>query len=243
MPKKKLKLGEKKVLNLPSVRLPIKPLTLTELDKSISRRVHAINKEFKKGFDFVKKHEKSVTFFGSARTKKGDPNYKTAEKLAARLAALDYAIVTGGGPGIMEAANKGAKEVGGHSLGLNIRLPKEQVRNPYQTESEDFYYFFIRKVCLTYSAEAFIYFPGGFGTLDEFFEIITLVQTNKIRKVPIILVGKKYWKDFAKLLEKKLSKEAKYIDKSDLDLFKICDDLDEVVEIVKKVKVLRGDGN
>jgi uncharacterized protein (TIGR00730 family) len=132
----------------------------------------------------------------------------------------------------MEAGNRGAHEAGGESLGLTIKLPMEQVTNPFLTEHLDFNYFFSRKVCMTFSAEAFVYFPGGFGTLDELFEILTLVQTGKIPKTPIILFGKKFWKNLDKFIKKNLLKSEK-IDKVDLNLYTITDDINEVLEIIK----------
>jgi len=213
------------------------PLTLSKINEDIEKRIEKISDEFTKGFDFIKNCNGSVTFFGSARTKEGDEDYERARTLGKRIAEeLKYTIFTGGGPGIMEAANRGAYEAGGKSVGFTINLPMEQVTNKYLTDHLGFYYFFSRKVCLTYSAEAFVYFPGGFGTYDELFEILTLVQTNKIEKVPIILVGNGYWGKFKKHLEDNILKERK-IDKDDLDLFTITDDLDEVIEIIKNTSI------
>lgn len=226
---------------MPSVKLPIKPLTPHELDEHIQRKIHRINKELQKGFDFIKSYDKSVTIFGSTRLKRSSPLYTKAVSLSEKLSRLGYAIVTGGGPGIMQAANEGAYKVGGKSLGLNIQLPREQVANPYQTDSAEFYYFFIRKLCLTFSAEAFIYFPGGYGTMDEFFEILTLVQTNKIRRVPIILFGSKFWQDFDDLFTKKMFKQFGTVNRKELKLYHVCDDENEVIRIIKKVPVVRGD--
>lgn len=212
---------------------PKKPLTLKELNENIENRIEKIEDEFEKGFNFIKNCPSSVTFFGSARTKENDPEYKTCQELAFKISKeLNYAIVTGGGPGIMEAANRGAYESKGKSVGFTIKLPMEQVTNKYLTDHVDFHYFFSRKVCLTFSAEAFVYFPGGFGTYDELFEILTLVQTKKIEATPIILFGKKYWKGFFKFVNKNLLGKDK-IDKEDMDLFVITDSIDEAVEIIK----------
>jgi uncharacterized protein (TIGR00730 family) len=213
--------------------LPEEPLTLKELNEQIKNRVDHIKDEFTQGFDFLKTCEKSVTFFGSARIKEGDKDYEQARKLAGRIASeLDYAIVTGGGPGIMEAANRGAYEADRKSIGLTIYLPMEQKTNPYLSAHLGFHYFFVRKVCLTYAAEAYIYFPGGFGTMDEFFEILTLVQTNKIEEVPIILFGSEYWKPLEEYIKEKLLKHKK-VDAKDLELYTITDDEEEVLEIIK----------
>jgi len=225
----------KRVLNLPSFKLPIKPLTPSQLDADIRSRIFRIDRELVRGFDFIKSNARSVTFFGSARMKKSDPYYKKATRLAQLLSQSGFAVVTGGGPGVMEAANLGAFLQGGKSLGLSIKLPNEQVTNPYVTDYTEFYYFFTRKVCLTYSAEAFIYFPGGFGTFDEFFEILTLVQTKKVIRVPIILVGKEYWEPFVHHIKTVMCDRYKMISRSDLKLFRVMDDEEKIVDILKRV--------
>lgn len=227
----------KRVVNLPSVKLPIKPLTMPEIEEDINQRLEKIETEFRKGFDFIKTHSKSVTFFGSARLKEDDPYYKKAESIAKKVADLGYAVLTGGGPGVMEAANKGALEAYGQSLGLTIELPHEQNVNPFVTDYCNFYYFFIRKVCLTFSAEAYIYFPGGFGTLDEFFEIATLVQTKKIEKVPIILVGNDFWKPLDSYIKKELLSKYKTVGKSDTKLYQILEDEKKIINIIKRAPV------
>lgn len=163
--------------------------------------------EFEKAFKILKKYPARVTFFGSARTPENDPLYKKAEETAALLASEGYAIVSGGGGGIMEAANKGAKSAGGFAIGFNIVLPHEQKLNPYTTEHLAFHYFFTRKVMMTFYAHAFVFFPGGFGTLDELFEVITLIQTHKMPRVPIILVGSHYWNDLDGFIKKHLLNE------------------------------------
>lgn len=212
---------------------PKKPLTLKELNEEVENRLERITEEFSKGLDFIKNCTSSVTFFGSARTKEDDLDYQKCREIAKRVAKeLKYCVVTGGGPGIMEAANRGAYEVGGRSVGFTINLPSEQVTNKYLTDHLGFYYFFSRKVCLSYSAEAFVYFPGGFGTYDELFELMTLVQTKKIEKVPIILVGVEYWTKFIDYLKENLLDKEK-IDIEDINLMTITDDIDEVVNIIK----------
>ena len=215
------------------------PLTLSQINEQIENRVEHISDEFTQGFDFLKTCEKSVTFFGSARAKEGDKDYEEARILAGRISKeLGHAIVTGGGPGIMEAANRGAYEANGKSIGLTIYLPMEQVTNPYLSAHLGFHYFFVRKVCLTYAAEAYVYCPGGFGTMDEFFEILTLVQTNKIEKVPIILFGSDYWKPLEGFIKEELLKN-KRVDKSDLNLYTITDDKDKILEIIKNAPIRR----
>ncbi len=217
-----------------------KPLTLEEIKKATAERIEKIQGEFKAGFDLIEKHPESVTFFGSARLSENHPSYITARRLAKKIVdELSYSVLTGGGPGIMEAANRGAFEAGGKSLGLQIKLPQEQISNPFTTEDVDFHYFFSRKVCLSFSAEAYIFFPGGFGTMDELFEILTLVQTKKIEKVPIILVGKNYWKHFNKLVTKLLARK-ELIDQEDTELYTITDNLDTIIKIIKETPVRNG---
>lgn len=217
-----------------------KPITFAEILEDTEKRLGLISEEFRKGFDFINNYPRSVTFFGSARTKEDDFYYKKAKSLGARIAGeLHYSVVTGGGPGIMEACNRGAYEAGGNSLGLTISLPKEQISNPYLTDSEDFHYFFSRKVCLSFSAEAYIFFPGGFGTLDEFTEILTLMQTNKISKAPIILVGTDFWTPLKNFFEEFLTKN-NMIDAADVDLFTITDDEEEILQIIKTAPVRLG---
>ncbi|MCH8244395.1 TIGR00730 family Rossman fold protein, partial [Patescibacteria group bacterium] len=164
-------------------------------------RLTRITQEFAKGFHFLKNYGKSATFFGSARCVTGDKHYEEARKLASLLVKDDFAVITGGGPGIMEAANKGASEAGGQSAGINIQLDHTQNVNPYVKKSISFNYFFARKVMLAFASEVYIFFAGGFGTLDEFFEMVTLVQTRKIDPIPIILLGKEYWTPLLKWIE------------------------------------------
>src|SRR3989344_8487710 len=168
----------------PDVKIQNSILTRGELTGAAKRRLSLINKEFRNAFEFISHFKKSVTIFGSTRVGLENPHYISALNLAKRLSELGYTIVTGGGPGIMEAANRGAFEAGGKSVGLTIELPKRQPSNEFLTDQMNFHYFFTRKEALSFAAEAYIFYPGGFGTLDEFFEIITLVQTRKIRPVP-----------------------------------------------------------
>ncbi len=210
------------------------PHTQSEIKRAAKKRLSVITQEFKDGFQFIGRYPRSVTFFGSARFKENDKHYGMARSLATKLSKAGYAVMTGGGPGIMEAGNRGAVEGGGASIGINIKLPGEQVLNPYTTDSMEFYYFFSRKVVLSFSAEAYVFFPGGFGTLDEFFEIITLVQTHKIPKVPVILVGKDYWKPLDAFIKKTVYEKHGAIDKSDVKLYHITDDESDIVRRVKR---------
>lgn len=199
-----------------------------------SWRVFRIMSEFVQGFELLRNYGLAATFWGSARLDPKDPYYKAAEELAAKLAKRGFAIVSGGGPGIMEASNVGAFKVGGKSIGLNIELPFEQRLNPYTTESLTFKYFFARKVMLTFSSEAYVYFPGGYGTLDEFFEIITLVQTKKIERLPIVLYGSEFWGPLLKWFEKDLLKKYKTISPEDLELFQVVDSVEDAYKYIIK---------
>lgn len=194
-----------------------------------SWRLFRIMGEFVGGFEEMSDVTKAVTIFGSARLGEGHPYYAQAERLARLLAEGGYTVLTGGGPGIMEAGNRGAYRAGGRSVGLNINLPFEQDPNPYQTDAVSFRYFFIRKVMLVKYASAFVVFPGGFGTIDELFEALTLVQTKKILPFPVYLVGQRYWGGLIDWLKGTLL-EAGTIDAKDLDLFKVVDDVDALPE-------------
>lgn len=206
---------------------------LAEGDTEKSWRVFKIMSEFVSGFEILKKYGLAATFFGTARCKEGDVDCKMARDLAHRLSDDGFAIITGGGGGVMSAANRGAYEAGGHSIGLNIQLPEEQRINSYVTDSRSFHYFFIRKVMLSYASEVYIFMPGGFGTLDEFFEIVTLVQTKKITSIPILLVGKKYWTPLVTWMQEMLYEQKKYINKEDIDLFHLVDSVDEAHELIR----------
>lgn len=199
-----------------------------------SWRVFRIMAEFVQGFELLREHGLAATFWGSARTAPDDPYYKDAEALAAKLAKKGYSIISGGGAGIMEASNVGAFKVGGRSVGLNIQLPFEQKLNPYTTESLDFDFFFSRKVMLTFASEVYVYFPGGFGTLDELFEILTLIQTKKIEPIPVVLYGKDYWEPMLKFFEETLLKQYATISPEDMDLFQVVDSVDEAYKYINK---------
>ncbi len=198
-----------------------------------SWRMFKIMAEFVDGFEHLADVGSAVSVFGSARTSPGHEDYRQALYLGNLLAKNDITVITGGGPGIMEAANRGAKEAGGRSIGLNITLPLEQKPNDYATELVSFKYFFIRKVMLIKYARAFVVFPGGFGTMDELFEAITLIQTHKMKPFPIILYGSTFWRSLSDWFSDELL-SAGLIAEKDLNLFKICDDVEEVVSLVKK---------
>ena len=206
------------------------PVTKSEIPDSW--RVFRIMAEFVEGFEIMSKVGHAVTIFGSARTPPHDHYYKAAEKTARLLSESDYGVITGGGPGIMEAANKGAFEAGGASVGLNITLPQEQEANRYQTISLDFHYFYARKVMFVKYASAFICFPGGYGTLDEFFELVTLIQTLKIEPFPVILFGSEYWGGLVEWLRNTL--HPTFIDEEDTDIFRIVDTPEEAVRLVRQ---------
>src|SRR3989344_8417927 len=215
-------------------------LSRVEMQKLALKRVAEISREFTEGFDFLADYSKSVTFFGANQFREDNPHYADARKLASHIVEkLGYSVFSGGGPGIMEAANRGAFEAGGNSLGLLIKLPDGQITNKYITKSFASYYFFVRKVLLSFSAEAFIFFPGGFGTLDEFFEILTLIQTKKIEGAPLICVGSEYWNKLKEFMEKEMISRGT-ISSNELELFHIVDSHDEIIEIIKKVPVRIG---
>ena len=205
-----------------------------EDDAVQSWRIFRIMSEFVNGFDILRKYSTAATFFGGARFNPKDPEYKAAEELSMRLAKSGFTTITGGGPGIMEAANVGAFKIGGKSVGLNIELPTEQKLNPYVTESEGFHYFFSRKVMLSFASEVYIYFPGGFGTMDELMELVTLIQTKKISKVPIVLYGKEFWTPILSFFENHMLKKYKTISKEDLDLMHLVDSVEDAYDYVIK---------
>ena len=200
-----------------------------------SWQIFHIMSEFVAGFNLLQKYGLAATFFGSARTTPDQPYYKEAEELAAKLGKKDFTIITGGGGGIMEAANVGAFKVGAHSVGLNIQLPFEQKLNPYTTEAKEFNFFFSRKVMLSFASEVYIYFPGGFGTMDELFEILTLIQTKKIERVPVVLYGKDFWEPLLSFIDEKMNEEFKTISPEDQDLYTLVDSIDEAYKHVLKV--------
>lgn len=202
-----------------------------EVASTMSWSIFKIMAEFVDGYQALARIGPCVSLFGSARTKPDHPHYKLAEEIASKLSQAGLGIITGGGPGIMEAANKGAMEGGGPSVGLNINLPFEQVPNPFQDRDKvlTFDYFFVRKVMFMKYAQGFVVLPGGFGTLDEMFEALTLVQTDKRAKFPIVLVDKQFWTPLLDWINQSLLKEHNYISPDDLFLFKLVDTADEAV--------------
>jgi|TARA_B100000780_G_scaffold64549_1_gene42263 uncharacterized protein (TIGR00730 family) len=213
-----------------------------EIKTNDSWSVFKIMGEFVDGFEKLGQIGPCVSIFGSARTNKDDKYYKLATEIAEQIVELGFGIITGGGPGIMEAANKGAKNALGPSVGLNIDLPFEQSENPYidDDKSLDFDYFFVRKVMFMKYAQAFVVMPGGFGTLDELFEAITLIQTKKAEKFPIILVGKSFWKGCLKWIKEEMSINHKYISENELELISIVDSAKDVTDILSKFYLEKG---
>lgn len=215
-------------------------VTRSDIDKQFENRYARINKEIKEGLELVRRLPKSVTLFGSARLPEDHPSCIQASTIAKRLADEGFAVISGGGHGIMKAANCGAKQSDkGQSVGFNIKLPHEQTLNTCIDTSLEFHYFFSRKLALTFSAEAYVYFPGGYGTFDELFEIMTLVQTKKIERVPIILVGSDFWNKFDVFIKVLLRDTYKTIDPDDISIYTITDDVDEVVNIIKNAEMRR----
>jgi uncharacterized protein (TIGR00730 family) len=202
-----------------------------------SWRVFRIMAEFVEAIETLSGVKHAVSIFGSARTKPDDPYYRKAELLARRLVEKGFGVITGGGPGIMEAANKGAAEAGGQSVGMNIRLPLEQKPNPYANVSIDFKYFFIRKVMFVKYAVAYVILPGGFGTMDELFEAMTLIQTKRINSFPVILMGSECWKGLYDWLRETMLRDNR-ISQEDLERFQILDDPDEAVRQIQKYVIV-----
>jgi uncharacterized protein (TIGR00730 family) len=206
---------------------------INDLAKEESWRMFRIIGELVEGFDELSGIEPAITIYGSARLKAEEELYSQIVEIAGRLGKMGFSIITGGGPGVMEAANKGALEAGARSIGLNIKLTEEQYPNPYVTRSITFHHFFVRKVMLVKYTTAFIIMPGGLGTLDELTEVLTLIQTRKIRPFPVLLFKSQYWQGFLDWLTNCALPRA-FIDESDLNLLRICDDADEIVEAIQR---------
>lgn len=202
-----------------------------------SWRMFRIMSEFVDGIDTLSQIPPGVSIFGSARVPAGSPEYAQAQELGRRLAEAGFSVITGGGGGVMEAGNKGAAEAGGHSVGLNIELPFEQMPNPYANVRLSFRYFFVRKVIFVKYSVAYVVMPGGFGTLDELSEALTLIQTRRIRPFPVVLVGSSYWGGLVDWI-RQVQLEAGKISPDDLDIFRVMDDPAEVVRFIKQVVIL-----
>ena len=211
--------------------------TWQEIHTEDSWRVLKTISELVEGYEKLARIGPCVSIFGSARTHYNDKYYRLAEDIAFKLTQNGYGVITGGGPGIMESANKGAFSINpSKSIGINIQLPMEQRTNPYVAKSKGFYYFFTRKVMLAASAQAYIFFPGGFGTLDEVTEIITLIQTHKMQHIPVILVGKTYWQPFVSWIENMMIKEYKTVMPQDRKIFTVVNSAEEALKIIKTTK-------
>jgi uncharacterized protein (TIGR00730 family) len=206
---------------------------INQLEKEESWRMFRIIGEMVSGFDKLSGIEPAVTIYGSAQIKPGDDLYSKTEEIARRLGELGFSIITGGGPGVMAAANKGASDVGAASVGLNIELPKEQQSNIYANKSITFDHFFVRKVMLVKYASAFVIMPGGLGTLDEVTEVLTLIQTRKIRPFPVVMFDSRFWQGLLEWL-RDLVLTRGFIAEEDLGLLRLCDDVDELIEVVQK---------
>lgn len=203
-------------------------------------RIFRVMAEFTEGFEELASVGPAVSIFGSARISPDESYYKLAEQTASELAKAGFAVITGGGGGIMEAANKGATKAGGTSIGLNIELPMEQIPNDYQNVSLHFRYFFVRKVMFLKYAHGFIVFPGGYGTMDEFFESLVLIQTLKQASFPVVLMGIDYWEGLLTWIKEKMLAEHRYIDSEDLHVFTIADTPEAAVKIIKDFKETEG---
>jgi uncharacterized protein (TIGR00730 family) len=214
-----------------------KQYLINEITIEDSWRMFRIMAEFVDGFEALAKYHPAVSVFGSTRIKPGDEVYQKAEQIGKLLAENGFAVITGGGPGTMEAANKGAISAGGKSIGLNIELPLEQKPNPYTNITLNFRYFFVRKVMFVKYAVAYIILPGGFGTMDELLESITLIQTKKIKPFPVILAGSNYWRGFLEWIKEMVLKEGK-ISSADLDILQVIDEPGEIIRAIKKTVIL-----
>ena len=223
-------------INEDKIKKAFKQKTWNEIKASDSWQIFKIMAEFVEGFDKMGSIGPCVSIFGSARTEIESKYYELAEEIAFKLTQNGYGVITGGGPGIMEAANKGAQRGNGNSVGLNIHLPFEQSSNPYIDSDKliTFKHFFVRKVMFQKYAQGFIVLPGGFGTFDEFFESATLIQTGKIGKFPIVLVGNDFWKGLVDWIENVVQMEENNISQEDMDLFTLVETADEAVEVINK---------
>jgi hypothetical protein len=214
-----------------------KQYLIDELSREESWRIFRIMAEFVDSIEDLSRVQNGVTIFGSARVKPGDPYYQMAEKLGRLLVQNGFSVITGGGPGIMEAANKGAAEAGGRSVGMNIKLPFEQKPNPYANLQIDYKYFFIRKVMFVKYAVAYIILPGGYGTMDEFFEALTLIQTKRVKSFPVIVMGREYWQGLLDWLKSTMLRK-NMIQPFDIEMIQIIDEPEEVVKHIQKYVIV-----
>lgn len=213
-----------------------KPSETQDFRTEFSWRIFRIMAEFIEGFQFLADLKKEVSIFGSTRFKSNNRHYIEARALGKKLGKAGFTMITGGGPGIMEAANRGTSEAGAESIGLNIQLPREQRVNPYVKHGLGFHYFFVRKVMLSISAQAYVFFPGGFGTLDEFFELVMLIQTNKAPRIPIILIGTDYWQGLINWIRVHVYERHRAISKDDMNIYTLVDSIDEAFILIEKSK-------
>ncbi len=229
---------KKEKIDLTKIPDPDLPRITEDFRKTFPWRIFKIMAEFIDGFEFITDFKKkSATIWGATRLSEDNYYYQEARKLGKLLAEQGYTVVTGGGPGIMEAANRGAYEAGGESVGMNIQLPEVQRANQYINKSIGFHYFFTRKVMMSMASSVYVFFPGGFGTLDEFFEMITLAQTGKLsHKVQIVVVGRDYWQCLFDWLEREAYQKMNAINKEDLNIFELVDSADEAIKIIKSNK-------
>jgi len=211
---------------------------IDEISVQESWRIFRIISEFVDGIEALSEIYPAVSVFGSSSVKENDPVYDLAREAGRLLAEAGFAVITGGGPGVMEAANRGASEAHGKSVGVCIELPKEQAANPYTNIRVSFRYFFVRKVMFVKYAVAYVILPGGFGTMDELFEALTLIQTQRIKPFPVILLGKDYWKDLISWMRKTMLTKHGHVDPQDLDLFQIMDDPKAAVDAIKRIVIV-----
>jgi uncharacterized protein (TIGR00730 family) len=218
--------------------MSLKQYPVDELSSHESWRIFRIISELVEGIETLSEVHPAVSVFGSARVRENDPVYNTAHTLGRLLVEGGFNVITGGGPGVMEAANRGAAEAGGKSVGLCIELPKEQEANPYANIKVDFRYFFVRKLMFVKYAVAYVILPGGFGTLDELFEAVTLIQTHRIKPFPVIMLGRDYWKDLISWIRKTVLTKHSLIDADDLNLLQIADDPEAAVAAIRRIVIV-----
>lgn len=218
--------------------MPERQYIIDDFSVQESWRIFRIISEFVDGIESLSDVHPAVSVFGSSRLSEADPEYDLGRRVGRLLAESGFSVITGGGPGAMEAANRGASEAHGKSIGLCIQLPKEQAPNPYSNIKLNFRYFFLRKVMFVKYAVAYVILPGGFGTLDELFEALTLIQTHRIRPFPVIMLGKDYWKDLIAWMKKAMLVKHRMIDPDDLDLIKVTDDPEVAVQTIKRIVIV-----